>query len=235
MDYYDDPRWTKPKRTPQYIPDNHCNRTDDIEGASPGWGRIQRKEFRNLTSTQDIEGAQADTVIKSIVTNRLTCPLMPTYKALDFGDPLPPLATPLIPPSLVNEPTIRFNTPKLSASNSADIPSKNDNNFGLTMTTSFADDRVETSEYDPVLFVKENAPVKEKLSDNRFQLNIKNATAQPQARDSGRIVQPTNRGSNYNSPMVSGRVMNSARPSARSGRAAVELQAEINSVRNLPN
>ena len=236
MDYYDDPRWTKPKKIPQFISDNHCNRTDDIEGASPGWGRIQRKEFRNLTSTQDIEGAQADTVIKSIKSDRLTCPLMPTYKDLDFGDPLPPLVTPLMPPSLIKEATIRFNVPKLNASNSSVIPnSKSDTNFGLTMTTSFADDRVESSEYDPVLFVKDEVPIKEKLSDSRFQLNIKNAAAPPQGRDSGRIVQPTTRGSNYNSPMVSGRVLNSARPSARPGRAAVELQAEINSVRSLPN
>ena len=81
MDYYDDPKYTKPKRLPKQIIDNHANRTDDIEGnintntyiidtntyiintntitiegASPGWGRIQRREFRNLTSTQDIEG-----------------------------------------------------------------------------------------------------------------------------------------------------------------------------------
>ena len=242
MDYYDDPRWTKPKKTAQYIQDNHCNRTDDIEGASPGWGRIQRKEFRNLTSTQDIEGAQADTVIKSIKTERLTCPLMPTYKALDFGDPLPPLVTPLMPPSLITEATIRFK----DTSSSAVPNSKSDGNFGLTMTTSFADDRVETSEYDPVLFVKEDIPSREKLSDSRLQLNFKNTNA-AQGRDSGRIVQPTTRASNSNSPMVSSRmiasnspmvssrIVNSARPSARPGRASVELQAEINSVRNLPN
>lgn len=238
MDYNDDPRWTKPKRTPQYIADNHCNRTDDIEGASSGWGRIQRTEYRNLTSTQDIQGAQADTVIKSIKTDRLTCPLMPTYKDLDFGDPLPPLVTPLMPPSLIKEPTIRFNVPNVSASNSA-VNSNNqtDNNFGMTMTKSFADDRIETNEDDPVLFVKEKdeLPTKQRLSDSRLQLNFKNSNAPPQGRDSGRIVQPTTRGSNYNSPMVSSRVINSSRPSARPGRASVELQADINSVRNLPN
>jgi len=84
MDYHDDPRYTKPKKCPQFISDNHANRTDDIEGASPGWGRIQRREFRNLTSTQDIEGAQADTVIKSIKTNRMTCPQMPVYKGINL-------------------------------------------------------------------------------------------------------------------------------------------------------
>ena len=84
MDYHDDPRYTKPKKCPQFISDNHANRTDDIEGASPGWGRIQRSEFRNLTSTQDIEGAQADTVIKSIKTNRMTCPQMPVYKGINL-------------------------------------------------------------------------------------------------------------------------------------------------------
>ena len=53
------------------------------------------------TNTNTIKGAQADTVIKSIKTLRMTCPQMPVYKDLDYGDPLPPLVTPLIPPSLV--------------------------------------------------------------------------------------------------------------------------------------
>jgi hypothetical protein len=170
---------------------------------------------------------------------------MPTYKALDFGDPLPPLVTPLMPPSLIKEATIRFKDHNATTS-SAVSNNKSDGNFGLTMTTSFADDRVETSEYDPVLFVKEDIPSREKVSDSRLQLNFKNTNA-VQGRDSGRIVQPTTRASNSNSPMVSSRmiasnspmvssrIVNSARPSARPGRASVELQAEINSVRNLPN
>ena len=150
-----------------------------------------------------------------------------------------------MPPSLIKEATIRFNEPpKMSTSNE---------NFALTSTMSFADDRVETSEYDPVLFVKDGGVTsKEKLSDSRLQLNFKNANTNSnaivaQGRDSGRIIPPTTRGgggSQSQSPMVSGRptatMISSARPSARSNqpsarssRAAAELQAEIRSVRDL--
>ena len=96
----DDPRFSKPKKLKPYIPDSKLLRTDDIPGATLNWGRRQKREFRNLTSTMDIQGAQADTIKHSIVTLRQTNPLNPVYQSLDYGDPLPGPIKPLLPESI---------------------------------------------------------------------------------------------------------------------------------------
>jgi len=100
----DDPRYTEPKPLPP--PSNHdfySLKTDDIEGAAPGWvpphecrpAKEDRKHFRNTNFVGDIPGAQADTVKHAIRTERVVNPLNPVYDSLD-GDRLRPPMTPNI-------------------------------------------------------------------------------------------------------------------------------------------
>jgi hypothetical protein len=92
--YCDDDK-SKPKRLPQYIPDNHLLRTDDIDGAQAGYlvehqlslPNSMRKEFRNTNFIYDIEGTSADSKKHTIVTTRCSNPLQPVYRSLD-GDTL---------------------------------------------------------------------------------------------------------------------------------------------------
>ena len=96
----DDPIRSKPKRLKGFISGGTSTlRTEDIVGATPG--RIKeknmvRREYRNIMNTSDVEGAQADTVKHSIASTRITCPLSPVYKGLDYGQPLEPIIKPLI-------------------------------------------------------------------------------------------------------------------------------------------
>ena len=107
MTYQDDPRYSKPKPLPKEVRGNHLLQTHDIDGARPGWGHRERTEFRNLTSTMDIEGAQADTIKQSITTKRFTNCLTPVYQSLDGDGPLYPLIRPIMPADLISEPTLR--------------------------------------------------------------------------------------------------------------------------------
>ena len=97
---------SKPKPLKPLIADSHLLQTRDIAGAYQGWNRMERREVKNTNTTQDIEGAQADTVKHSITSNRLTHPLVPLYQSLDDGSPLMPLNKPLIPSSIVKVPTL---------------------------------------------------------------------------------------------------------------------------------
>jgi hypothetical protein len=62
---------------------------------------------KNTNFVGDINGACADSIKHSIVTNRTTNPLQPVYSGLDCGDLLLPLIPPLIPQDLVKFPTFR--------------------------------------------------------------------------------------------------------------------------------
>jgi hypothetical protein len=99
---------SKPRPLKTFIEGNHLLKTDDIDGAKEGWRRMARREYRNIMTTADIPGAQADTVKSSLVTERVTNPLTPVYNSLD-GDPMPPLLRPLIPESLTDKPTLKPN------------------------------------------------------------------------------------------------------------------------------
>ena len=100
MEIADDPIKTKPKKLPKYVIGGTFSlQTSDIEGATPGRlkeKKFDRRELRNIMSTLDIVGAQADTVVHSIVSTRNTCPLSPVYKGLNFGEALEPIIKPLI-------------------------------------------------------------------------------------------------------------------------------------------
>lgn len=96
---------SKPKPLKKFIPDNHQLGTRDIDGAYPGWGARERREVRNIMSTMDVPGAQADTIVHSMKSDRVTNPLTPVYASLD-GEPLHPLVKPLMPATFVEKPTL---------------------------------------------------------------------------------------------------------------------------------
>jgi len=89
---YTMPRRLPPKRDGPFFPLT----TKDIEGAYPGWTPPhamqppleQRRHFRNTNFVGDIAGAQSDTVMHCIKTNRVTNPLNPAYTSLD-GEVMP--------------------------------------------------------------------------------------------------------------------------------------------------
>lgn len=116
MEVADDPKYVKPKKNPDFIPQTHLLKTRDIDGAYPGWVPPhvcnppieQRREFRNTNFIGDIEGAASDTIKHSIITNRCTHPLMPTYQGLDPGSVLPVHMSPLVPGDVYSAPNVRF-------------------------------------------------------------------------------------------------------------------------------
>lgn len=95
-----------PKPLKKHIQDNALLQTRDIDGAYPAWNQRPRREVRNIMSTMDVPGAQADTVIHSMKSDRVTNPLMPVFTSLD-GKPLEPLVKPLMPDRFVEQPTLR--------------------------------------------------------------------------------------------------------------------------------
>ena len=107
----DDPVKSKPKALKKFINNGTFSlRTDDVVGATTHTNpkRKERKEVRNIMNTQDVEGAQADTVKHSIASERVTCPLFPVYKSLDNGAPLAPLIKPLMPSESIEFPSTRI-------------------------------------------------------------------------------------------------------------------------------
>jgi len=102
---------SKPNPLKNFIPDNNLLGTRDIDGAYPCWGQRERREVRNIMSTMDIPGAQADTIVHSMKSDRVTNPLTPVYDSLDGGAPLLPLVIPLMPASLVQRPTHSLKNP----------------------------------------------------------------------------------------------------------------------------
>ena len=103
IEHHDDPLGSKPKALKPYIPDNHLLQTRDIPGAEPGsvWVVKEVRQPRDLTTTQDIQGAQADTLKRVLVTSRITNPVQPEYQSLDGGGAtLAPLNRSLIPVTL---------------------------------------------------------------------------------------------------------------------------------------
>lgn len=107
----DDPVRSKPKRLPRLIQNGTFSlRTDDVVGATTYSNpkRKERTEVRNIMNTEDVEGAQADTVKHAIVTNRLTCPLFPVYQSLDDGGPAESHIRPLMPSESIEFPSTRI-------------------------------------------------------------------------------------------------------------------------------
>lgn len=107
MEIKDDPL-SKPKPLPKQI-DNFLLKTKDITGAeadSRHASNFARTEVRNIMNIADIEGAHADTIKHSIVSNRRTNPLQPVYQSLDPGELLLPVIDPIIPPDIIKVPTM---------------------------------------------------------------------------------------------------------------------------------
>jgi len=73
--------------------------TRDIEGATPGWRpphsgaaaipSARRRQFRDVTSVADVAGAQASTMRRGLVTERVTDPNDRIYAPLDGRPPMP--------------------------------------------------------------------------------------------------------------------------------------------------
>ena len=107
----DDPVRSRPKALPRLIENGTFSlRTDDVVGATTLTNpkRKERKEVRNIMNTQDVEGAQADTIKHSITSNRVTCPLFPVYQSLDDGSPVAALVKPLMPSESIEFPSTRI-------------------------------------------------------------------------------------------------------------------------------
>lgn len=94
----DDFEKTMPKKLPDAAQHDYFNlQTSDIEGAVSGWKpphamqppMEKRRQFRNTNFIGDIAGAQPDTVVHAIRTDRVTNPLQPVYQSLD-GEVLGP-------------------------------------------------------------------------------------------------------------------------------------------------
>ncbi len=106
----DDAR-SKPKKPRAYVAAGTFSlTTQDILGAtstnSPS--KRERREIRDIMNTMDVLGAQADTVVHSIVSDRVTCPLFPVYQSLDDGSPMQAVIKPLLTASEVKHPSIRL-------------------------------------------------------------------------------------------------------------------------------
>jgi len=98
MKVADDYVKTMPRKLPDAAQHDYYNlQTSDIEGAQSGWKPPhemyppidKRRHFRNTNFIGDIAGAQPDTVVHAIRTDRVTNPLQPVYQSLD-GDRLGP-------------------------------------------------------------------------------------------------------------------------------------------------
>lgn len=107
----DDPRFCKPKAERNFVQGGTFSLfTSDIPGAmsTNNPRKKERREIRNIMNTQDVLGAQADTVVHSIVSNRNTNPLFPVFQSLDDGAPMSHEVAPLIPASRVQDPSVRL-------------------------------------------------------------------------------------------------------------------------------
>ena len=126
--YLTDDVLSKPKQGKKFIDAGTFSlTTQDIVGAtstnSPK--KKERREVRDIMNTMDVQGAQADTVVHSIVSERVTCPLFPIYKSLDDGSPMQAVLKPLVEASEVKSPSLRLlkmhldETAKIAASKTA--------------------------------------------------------------------------------------------------------------------
>ena len=97
---------SRPKMLKKLIDDNYILKTRDIVGAYSGFRDEERREIRNIMSTADVPGAQADTIVHSMKSDRVTNPLTPVYESLDGGN-LMPLVKPLMPGSFVKVATLK--------------------------------------------------------------------------------------------------------------------------------
>ena len=106
MQVYDDPKGVKPRPLKPLLSETTLLRTIDIPGAQPKLSRAKSvRHPRDPIGIQDIEGAQANTLKRTIVSDRCSDPVCPTYQSLDDdGTQLEPAHKPLVPPHLVSPP-----------------------------------------------------------------------------------------------------------------------------------
>ena len=120
----DDPVHTKPKALKSFIPGGTFSLyTQDVPGATAENNpkHKPRTEVRNIMNTQDVEGAQADTVQHSIRSDRVTCPLFPVYKSLDDGSALAPSVNALMPKEHTSIPNLRTHAKNVERVNTSNL------------------------------------------------------------------------------------------------------------------
>ena len=103
---YDDPKYTKPRKALPYFPESSLLLTKDINTRSDAKGLL-RREYTRTNYIADIKGSEPDSIKHSIVTTRVTNPLVPVYQSLDYGEPLPSGLIPLLPSKMIFAPTLR--------------------------------------------------------------------------------------------------------------------------------
>jgi hypothetical protein len=131
----DDPKYSRPRKAKEFIPDNHLLQTADIAGAS-SLAHLEkmskRKDFNVTNYNVDIEGAQHDTIRHSIRSTRRTHPLQPVYESLDGGgEVLTPCTGPLIQPSFINTPTLRMSKSTSALNNASSSGGNNCSSISL--------------------------------------------------------------------------------------------------------
>lgn len=99
MKIHDNPRDIKPKRLKPFLSETTGLYTADISGAQVKESRAKSlRHPRDSISIQDIDGAQANTLKRTIVSSRCSDPVCPTYKSLDGNGILEePPHKPMIP------------------------------------------------------------------------------------------------------------------------------------------
>ena len=276
-----DDSYTKPKPLPKQVFNGHLLETADINTASKFFQPHMRREVKNITSCSDIEGAQADTLIKSIVTKRETNPLVPIYQALDKNQLLEPCIQPLLPAGYISKPTLKIskgnnsnNTKDDGRSSSGNIIAPTPNNPNPTSSRSVGPEsnNANPKDYSSTLYNNDelmmasfsnnnnnsNNNTTSNNNNNVPMLNINNnGSSSARSNNSSRIINSnrssgrfnninntsarnnnsSNSNSNYNS---NNNNSNSSNPgssrynnSARSRKAELEYEAEIQSVRDL--
>ena len=108
---YDDPKYTKPRKALPYFPESSLLLTKDINTGSDAKGFL-RREYTRTNYIADIKGSEPDSIKHSIVTTRVTNPLVPVYQSLDYGEPLSSGLIPLLPSKIIFAPTLRPSIPR---------------------------------------------------------------------------------------------------------------------------
>ena len=238
---------TKPKKGKPFIEQGTFSlTTQDIVGATSANSPSKRERtgVRDIMITSDVLGAQADTVVHSIVSDRDTCPLFPVYQSLDDGSPLQPVLKPLLDKSHMNHPSLRLlqrlkevnaqlQASKLSNGSGSDTPK------GLSLNNS-APEVSQSPFYSPINSSRSRGSKNgnSNSNSNNNNNNNNNNNSQQDMYSPVRTDSIAAKGAWSDSvpPLNTNYAMESARSGGRSGRrtsALVSRREEIDAVRSL--
>jgi len=240
---------TKPKKAKHFIEQGTFSlTTQDIVGATSANSpkKRERTGVRDIMITSDVPGAQADTVVHSIVSDRDTCPLFPVYQSLDDGSPLQPVVKPLLEKSQMNHPSLRLLQRQRELSEqllASTLSNRSGSNTpkGLSLNNSASGELLPSPYYSPI-----------NSSRSRGSNNGNNANTNNSNSNQGQLYTATGSGSaearggwgGHSMPQLNTNfALDSARSGGRSGRsqprseretsAQISRRAEIDAVRSL--